>query len=62
LQGLVQGNEKKDKDFVMNVDCIANFYGKWIGDEIGPFDIGTTTINGLRPLSNQNKRKAKCVI
>jgi hypothetical protein len=38
----------------MNVDCIANFYGKWIGDKIGPFDIGTTTKKGLGPLYNQD--------
>jgi hypothetical protein len=38
----------------MNVDCIANFYGKWIGDEIGPFDIGTTTENALKPLIKQD--------
>lgn len=43
----------------MNLDSIANYYGKWIGDEPGPFDIGTTTINGLRPLSGINQRKAK---
>jgi ADP-ribosylglycohydrolase len=42
LRGLIEGGG------VLNLDFIANYYGKWV--ETGPFDIGNTTRNALEPL------------
>ena len=40
--------EKNDK--VLNLDCIAKYYGAWIDSP--PFDIGSTIMNALGVLGN----------
>ena len=48
---IVEVNKDKDEqeEKVINVDTIAYWYKQWIMS--GPFDIGTTTIGGLRPIA-----------
>ena len=48
IRGLIEGNG------VLNLDFIANYYGKWV--ETGPFDIGMTTRLALEPLIRTTNR------
>merc|ERR1711935_819781 len=55
MWGLVEGNQKKSKseEKVLDTDSIANYYAMWV--KSGPFDIGTTTKGGVRPLAQAPK-------
>lgn len=51
MWGLIEANKDKDEaeERVLDTDAIAAYYAKWI--QSAPFDIGTTTIGGLRPIA-----------
>lgn len=48
--GLTEKNES-----VLNIDCIAKYYGAWIDSP--PFDIGNTTRSALGVLSSGSRLK-----
>ena len=55
MWALVEANEGKAGSFLereLNSDLIAKWYANWIKSV--PFDIGNSTINGLRPLEEAN--------
>ena len=53
MRGLVEGKG------TLNLALIASYYGRWFNDE--PFDIGTTTTNGLKGINVDNPKAADAV-
>ena len=54
MWGLVEGNEEsKEDENIMPTASIAKYYSKWMNSP--PFDIGTTTINGIGKLKHDAK-------